>query len=169
LALVKEDDIKPEQIEEVIIGIETVVRHLCEPVSVRHYPRNAIDLQFSIPYNVANAIINKKVSLKDYTDKATRVRSWVDPEVDVDRSDKACTASRIQIRTKDGNLHVKRVDKPKGEYTNPLTMQEITEKFWDCAGFLERPIAKERLKKVLELVTHLEDVVDVREIIRLLI
>jgi 2-methylcitrate dehydratase PrpD len=179
LALVRENDIKPEQIEEVIIGVDVGAMHYCEPISVRHYPRNVIDLQFSIPYNVANAIINGKVGFEHFTEKAlkdrdvlellsTRVRSWVDPEVNFDEVNKACTAARIQIKTKDGKLYVKRVDKPKGDYTNPLTIQKIIDKFWDCAELLAKPIPRQNLKKLLELITDLEKLGDVTSIVRLL-
>jgi len=179
LALVKENDIKPEQIEEVIIGIDAGALHYCEPVNVRHHPRNVVDLQFSIPYNVANVIINRKVSFEHFTENAlerhdvlkflaTKVRSWVDPEVNFDDVNKACTAARIQIRTRDGKLYVKRVDNPKGDHTNPMSMEEITEKFWECAELLARPIDRQNLKKVLELTTNLEKAADVTSIVKLL-
>ena len=179
MALVKENDIKPEQIEEVIIGIDAGALHYCEPVSVRHHPRNVVDLQFSIPYNVANAIINRKVSFEHFTENAlkrhdvlkflaAKVRSWVDPEVNFDDVNKACTAARIQIRTRDGKLYVKRVDNPRGDHTNPMSMEEITEKFWECAELLARPIGRQNLKKVIQVIANLEKVADVTSIVKLL-
>lgn len=179
MALVRENNIKPEQIEEVIIGVDAGAMHYCEPVNVRYHPRNTVDLQFSIPYNVANAIINRRVGFEHFTEEAlkrrdvleflsTRVRSWVDPEVNFDDVNKACTAARVQIKTREGKLYIKRVDKPKGDHTNPLTMQELIEKFWNCAELLAKPIAKEKLEKVLELVINLEKVADVTLIVRLL-
>lgn len=179
MALVKENDITPDQIEEVVVGVDEGALHYCEPVSVRHYPRNEVDLQFSIPYNVVNAIFNRKVSFEDFTEDAlkrrdvldflaTKVRSWVDPEVSFDDINKACTAARIQIKTKDGKLHIKQVNNPKGDHLNPMSMDELTEKFWDCSRLLARPIPRENLEGVLELVTNLEKVNNVTEITRLL-
>ncbi len=179
MALVKENDLKPEQITEVVIGVDTGGMHYCEPVSVRHFPRNAVDLQFSIPYNVANAIINRKVSFEHYTEEAlgrkdvleflaTKVKSWLDPEVCFDDVGKACTAARIQVKTRDGKLYVKRVDHPKGDPTNPMTLDEIIEKFWDCAELLARPIVRENLKAVVDLMAHLEKVENVASVVRLL-
>lgn len=179
MALVKENNLKPEEIAEVTIGVDAGGMHYCEPVSVRHYPRNAVDLQFSIPYNVANVMINRKVSFEHFDEAAlkrkdvleflaTKIKSWVDPEVSFDEVTKACTAARIQVKTRDGKLYVKRVDHPKGDPTNPMTMDELIEKFWDCAGLLAKPIARENLKAVLDLITHLEKVEDVTSIVRLL-
>ena len=179
MALLRENDIRPEQIEEVVIGVDAGAIHYCEPVSVRHYPRNAVDLQFSIPYNVANILINRKVSFEHFDENAlqrkdvldflaTKVRSWVDPEVNFNDINKACTAARIQIRTNDGTLYIKRVDNPKGDHIDPLSKEEIVEKYWDCTKLLARPIEKEKLERVLELVIGLEKVANVTSIIRLL-
>jgi 2-methylcitrate dehydratase PrpD len=179
LALVKENDLKPEDIAEVIIGVDEGGMHYCEPVDVRHHPRNAVDLQFSIPYNVANAIFNRKVSFEHFDEQAlkrkdileflaTKIKSWVDPEVSFDDVNKACTAARIQVKTKDGKLYVKRVDHPKGDPTNPMTFNEITEKFWDCSALLAKPVARENLEKVIDLIAHLEKIEDATSVVRLL-
>ena len=177
MALVTENDIRPDQIEEVIIGVDAGAMHYCEPVSVRHHPRNHIDLQFSIPYNVVNAIFNRSVKFDHFTEEALahkdimdflaqRVRSWVDPEVSFDDINKACTAARIQIKTKDGSLHVKQVNYPKGNPDNPLTRDEIVEKFFDCAELLSKPITKGDLRHVVDAVLNLEKVKDVAQIVK---
>jgi 2-methylcitrate dehydratase PrpD len=179
LALVKENDLKPENIAEVIIGVDAGGMHYCEPVSVRHYPRNAVDLQFSIPYNVANAIINRAVKFEHFEEKAlqrkdvleflaTKIKSWADPEVNFDDINKACTAARIQVRTKDGKVYVKRVDHPKGDPTNPMTFDDIVTKFWDCAELSAKPIDRENLKEVVDLIVRLEKVENVTSVIKLL-
>jgi 2-methylcitrate dehydratase PrpD len=179
LALMKENDIEPDQIEEVILGIDEGALQYVEPVSVKHYPKTTVDLQFSIPYNVANAIVNRKVTFEHYTEKAlerkdvldflaTKVRSWVDPELNFDDVHKGCTAARIQIKTKDGKIYVKRVDKSKGHFTNPMSMDEIIEKFWDCAELSARQIPKKNLNRLIDLITDLENVRDVTSLVSLL-
>lgn len=179
MALVRENDIRPEDIEEVIIGIDNAGIQYCQPESLRHYPRNAVDLQFSIPYNVSNAIIHRKVGFEHYTDEAlknrkvldflaTKVRSWVDPEVCFDALNKSCPAARLQIKTKDGKVYVKRVDHAKGSQHNPMGMKEIIEKFWICTELLAKPIPRENLEKALDLAVNLEKVADVTAIPKLL-
>jgi len=177
---VTEHDIKPEQIEEVVVGVDAGAMHYCEPVSVRHFPRNHIDLQFSIPYNVVNTIFNRKVKFDHFTEEAlkrkdimeflaTKVRSWIDPEVSFDDVNKACTAARIQIKTKDGNRYVEQVNFPKGNPDKPMTREEIIEKFFDCSELLAIPIDKGDLEQVVERVLKLEQLHDVTRIIELLV
>ena len=173
-------DIKPEQIEEVVIGVDAGAMHYCEPTSIRHYPRNHIDLQFSIPYNVVNVIFNRSAKFDHFTDDAlkredimgflaTRVRSWVDPEVSFDDVGKACTAARIQIKIKDGNTYVEQVNYPKGNPDKPMTQDELVEKFFDCSELLAKPIDRADLEQVVDRVLGLEKVADVSRIIKLLV
>jgi len=180
LALVTEHDIKPEQIEEVVVGVDAGALHYCEPVSVRHFPRNHIDLQFSIPYNVVNVIFNRKVKFEHFSEKAlerkdimdflaSRVRSWVDPEVSFDDVNKACTAARIQMKLKDGRTYAKQVNYPKGNPDKPMTKDELIEKFFDCAELLARPIDKGELEQVVDHVLNLEKLKDVTRIVNLLV
>lgn len=179
MALVTEHDIKPDQIEEVVVGVDAGAMHYCEPVEVRHYPRNHIDLQFSIPYNVVNTIFHRNVKFEHFSEGAlerkdimeflaTRVRSWVDPEVTFDDINKACSAARIQIKTKDGNTYVKQVNYPKGNPDNPLTQEEIIQKFFGCSELLAKPIDRGDLEQVVDKVLNLEKLKDVTQIIKLL-
>ena len=180
MALVTEHDIKPDQIEEVVVGVDAGAMHYCEPVSVRHFPRNHIDLQFSIPYNVVNTIFNRKVKFEHFTEEAlkrkdimdflaARVRSWIDPEVSFDDVNKACTAARIQIKTKDGNLYVKQVNYPKGNPDKPMTKEELIDKFFDCSELLAIPIGRDELDRVVDGVLNLEKLDDATRIIRFLV
>ena len=180
MALVTEHNIKPEQIEEVVVGVDAGAMHYCEPVSVRHFPRNHIDLQFSIPYNVVNILFNRKVKFEHFSEKAlerkdimeflaSRVRSWVDPEVSFDDVNKACTAARIQMKMKDGHTYAKQVNYPKGNPDKPMTQNELIEKFFDCSELLAKPIGRADLEQVIELVLNLEKANDVTQIIRLLV
>jgi len=177
---VTKNDITPDQIEEVVVGVDAGALHYCEPAEVRHYPRNHVDLQFSIPYNVVNVIFNRSVKFEHFTEKAlkrkdimdflaSRVRSWVDPEVSFDDINKACTAARIQIKTKDGRNYVEQVNYPKGNPDKPMTQDEIIRKFFDCSELLARPIPRAQLQEVVDLVLGLEKVTDISRIIKLLV
>ena len=52
-----------------------------------------------------------------------------------------------------------RADFGKGSPTNPMSYDEVAEKFLGCAAFAEWPTAKAR--QVIEIVRKLEDVSDV--------
>jgi hypothetical protein len=49
-----------------------------------------------------------------------------------------------------------------------MGMDAISEKFRDCAAHAARPLKKDHVEKIIQLVSRLETVRDVRQVIRLL-
>lgn len=76
--------------------------------------------------------------------------------------------SVVEIETKGGKVYSKRVDYALGSPQNPMSMENVADKFRSCAGYAAKPIAKERLAQAAQMVERLEDVSDVGQIIRLL-
>ena len=70
------------------------------------------------------------------------------------------------LTLKDGRTITGRADFGKGSPTNPMSYDEVAEKFQGCAAFAEWPAAKST--QVIDLVRKLEDVPDVRVLTALL-
>jgi hypothetical protein len=49
-----------------------------------------------------------------------------------------------------------------------MSMDAICEKFRDCASHAARPMRKDNLEKIIQLVSRLETVSDVKQVVRLL-
>jgi len=87
-----------------------------------------------------------------------RIRFYVDPEAEKAGYDKMTTILKITL--KDGRTISGRADFGKGSPTNPMTYDEVAEKFRGGAAFAEWPSAK--ANQVVELVRKLEDIPDLR-------
>ena len=72
----------------------------------------------------------------------------------------------LKITMKDGRTITGRADFGKGSPTNPMSYDEVAEKFQGCAAFAEWPVAK--VTQVVDLIRKLEDVSDVRALTGLL-
>ena len=72
----------------------------------------------------------------------------------------------LKITMKDGRTIAGRADFGKGSPTNPMSYDEVAEKFQGCATFAEWPADK--ASRVVDLVRKLEDVSDVRALTALL-
>jgi len=101
-----------------------------------------------------DAVVNRD----DVKKMVDRVRFYVDPEAEKAGFDKMTTILKITL--KDGQVITGRADFGKGSPTDPMTYEEVAEKFHGCAAFAEWPAAK--AKQVVEMVRKLEDVADVR-------
>ena len=93
-----------------------------------------------------------------------RIRFYVDPEAEKAGYDKMTTILKITL--KDGRRISGRADFGKGSPTNPMSYDEVAEKFRGCAAFAEWDSSK--ANQVIDLVRKLEDVTDVRTLTALL-
>ena len=130
--------------------------------------------QFSIPWALASAIAYRKLEIKHFTEGsvknkrihllANKILTQLDPRLTQAKIEPAI----VEIRMKGGKSYSKRVDYALGSPENPLSIEGIVEKFRNCASYVAKPIAKERLDQVVQMVEGLENVADVGQIIALL-
>lgn len=111
-----------------------------------------------------NKFTDAVVNRPDVQEMVGRVRFYTDPEAEKAGFDKMTTI--LKITMKDGRIITGRADFGKGSPTNPMSYDEVAEKFQGCAAFAEWPVAK--ATQVVDLVRKLEDVSDVRALTGLL-
>jgi 2-methylcitrate dehydratase PrpD len=171
----REHRITAEEVESVAIRASSgAMKALCEPLDIKQNPRTIVDAQFSIPWAVAVVLAYGKVGLDAFTEQAIKDRAIltlsnkVTPKLDESLNKRGVTTAVVEIKTKDGKAYSKRVDNPYGSPENPMSMDAICEKFRDCASHAARPMRKDNMEKVIQLVSRLETVSDVRQVARLL-
>ena len=175
-AIVSEYKIKPEDVQEIIVTChEGNYKVLASPLEVKTRPRNLIDAQFSIPWAVATVITRGKVVMENYTEEAIKSRDILDMagkvkvELDPKPSGKhVVDPGEVKIITKSGEAGYKRMDDALGSPQKPLTFAECAVKFRDCASSAVKKIADKNVDQVVELISGLEKVPDIREIVSLL-
>jgi 2-methylcitrate dehydratase PrpD len=173
-------DLSPDDIESItVIGGTGGVRMLCEPLEIKRRPPLAIAAKHSIPFTAAIMALRGTVTLQDYTDAglhdpavlamADRVFYKSDPGSTAVRGDGPSTsAPSVEIRTKDGRTLSHTPDGSPGDVRYPASQAQLEAKFRDCAGFAAKPIAPAVVEQIIGTIRDLDQVDDVREIIRLL-
>ncbi len=157
LQLVKEHKIKPKDILEVRIkGGTRCIEHTGDPV--KRYPTNKESADHSSYYLTAIAILDRRVGPDQYAPKKLkdpRVREMIDKiKLKADPSlDRFGRAGISEIRTKQGDVYRQRVEYPKGDPRNPMTDQEIEEKFRSMA---EKFMTELQMKEIISTVYELE-------------
>ena len=74
----------------------------------------------------------------------------------------------LEVETLGGKKYSKRVDVLKGSLDDPMTNEELIEKFKDCASHSVKPIQNRNIEKAAETIFNLDKVDDLREIVRLI-
>ncbi|MFC1870469.1 MmgE/PrpD family protein [Chloroflexota bacterium] len=170
LALVKEHDLKPEDI--------AAVRIKAGPREARHtttlskkYPRNAESADHSAFY--ANATVIKE---RAFGPESIEPEKFTDPvildliekiTVEPDPSMAEWSYQGIsEITTKDGRKYTKRVDTPHGFADDPLTDGELEEKF---RGMAAKYMPEEQIKKIFDTVWNAENLDDMGKLMPLMV
>jgi len=168
LALVEENDIKPEDVESVIAYCG---QGAYDRPGAKAKPTNSTAAQFSTAWVLATAIMFHKVEIKHFAEEALKnekvhqLARKVTMQLEPQLTRKEIEPSIVEIRTGKG-VYSKRVNHALGSPENPLN---VVDKFRTCASYAAKPIRKENLDQVVEMVMGLEDMTDVGQIVRLLV
>jgi 2-methylcitrate dehydratase PrpD len=174
LGIVREHNIKPEDIKEIKVFGGEGGQTLSTPLEVKRNPRNAVDSQFSIPWVVAIAFTRGRPSVEHFTDTAIqsedilKISNKINFELDHDLTRHgAAGPGIIKVLTKSGETYSQRVDNPLGSTERPLKFNDCVTKFLDCTSYAINPISKDKAERVVELIEHLDGLDDVTEIIQI--
>lgn len=180
LRLVQENGLAADQVQEIVIHCGRLAQLACEPLALRIKPRTAIDAKFSIPFIVAVAIANRSVRIRDFLPTnladpavlalAERVRLQPDAALDGDDRFRGAglVAAVVEVTTRTGARHSARVEFARGGPADPMSLEEVADKFRDCCQYAARQIPGAQVDRIVELVSRLEDVPDVAELMELL-
>lgn len=137
----------------------------------RHRPKTGLEAKFSMEFSVAVLLVEGKAGLNEFTDAVVqkpavqdmiaRTRFYVDPEFDKPGQSFQATLTAgniIKIHMKDGRLVTGRSGHAKGSPENPMSYDEVSEKFRGNADYAKWP--KQKAESVIEMVKSLETLPD---------
>ena len=179
LQLVREEGISFREVDELRVRInQNVYNVVCEPLAAKRNPSTAREALFSLPYTVACALVRNRVSLEDFTDEAiqdpvvravaNRVTPVVDPEIEKEFG-REMRPAIVEATLRNGKKFSRRVDFVKGHPNNPMTLEEMEEKFKTCLPFAAKPLGGEKAAALVAAIKNLEGMADVSRIAQLLI
>ena len=164
LALVMENDLQPGDIKKITLQlVGTAMPIVAEPASVKRDPKSIVDAQFSMHFGAAAAILRRSAFLDEYrmdlilSAEARDLMQKVDCQHNptLDEVFPAVWPSVAIIETTDGRTLEKRVDYPKGDPNNPLTQEELGDRF----ELLTKDIySEDKRRKIKEIATDFENV-----------
>jgi 2-methylcitrate dehydratase PrpD len=170
LELIRKHDIEPARVKRVSVG----TNHNMPNALIHHQPKDELQAKFSMEFCMAILLLERRAGLQEYTDEVVnradvqsmiaKVDFGVHPEAEAAGFDKMTTI--IEVELTDGKLLKTRADFGKGSPANPMTDDELSDKFRECAswGGLDRA----RTEELLEVLWNIEQVPDVSQLTRLL-
>jgi 2-methylcitrate dehydratase len=171
LDLVIENDLSPDDVAKVRIrSLARAADILADPS--KYDPRSKETADHSLPYVIAAAIAERKVTpaqftpekIMDPTIRAQLRKVEVIADPGIEKVFPALQRVDVEIETADGRTLSRRLDYPKGDPRNPLTDAELDAKFDALAAPVLSEGAAGRLK---DAIRHLEERDSVTELMSL--
>jgi 2-methylcitrate dehydratase len=172
LGIVKDQDLKPEDILEV--HVRTTARGadiLSDPSKYDPHTKETAD--HSLPYVIAAAIAERQVTPLQF-----EMRKIMDPRIreqlhkivvvadpDIEKCFPALQRVIVKITTVNGRSFEKQLDYPKGDPRNPLTDREVEEKFEALSDGL---LTKAAQRCIVDATWNLESFSEITEYMQLL-
>ena len=172
LGLVKKNDLHPDQVAKIQIrSLARAADILSDPSKYDPHTKETAD--HSLPYVIAAALVDRQVTpaqfemskIMDPTIRAQLKKVEVVADPEIEKVFPALQRVVVTITKSDGQSFTQQLDYPKGDPRNPLTDQEIEEKFTALADGVLSPNAQKKLK---EAIWNLEKQSSVSELMALM-
>ncbi len=174
IAMVNENGLRAEHIDLVEIAmLEAGFNLVAEPEEQKRAPRSIVDAQFSMPFGAALAIVRKNAFLDRYCmeeidnpdiqELMKRIRCVRAPELDRYFPQKWPAA--VTITLKDGRQLSTGLEHPKGDPENPLSWDELIEKFIALASAV---LPMNQCREIVTMVRGFDDENEVSNLFELL-
>jgi 2-methylcitrate dehydratase len=168
LELVRENDIKPEEVREIrIITSKRCAEHTGDPV--KKYPKNKETADHSSYFLTAVAVTDREIGPDQFSEdkyKNPKILELIEKITIVGdpNLDRLRPAGISEITTVDGRKFTKRVDYPRGHAKNPMSDEEVIYKFKRMA---QKWMDESEIQLLIEKVYELEKLDDVSELMQL--
>lgn len=152
-----------ETVQEIRVVGGPVQAMLGEPREIKCAPQTAIEAKFSLPFTIACALVRGQVTLEDFDTAAlsdpailqVADKVWFELGEGLGMGD--ATSATLQVRIANGQTFVRSVPIPRGHPSRPMSLEQMTDKFRDCAA---RAKAAPDADRLIETVLDLDGVED---------
>jgi 2-methylcitrate dehydratase len=154
-------DIKYDEIESVTI---TTIARACDILFDPHKyrPESRETADHSLPYCIAAAIVDRKITTQSFSDEKLKdPRIWEvidrikgDASIEFEKMFPAKQPSKVVIKTKNGREFSEYLEYPKGDPREPMTMEDLENKFNGLSSGL---LNSKRQKEIKEMIFNCEE------------
>ncbi len=172
--LMKEYSITPDKVERIDVKVGNLGKRLADNPDSRYTPKKGNDARFSIPFTIACMLETGDVKLANFEpenlpkmyDTAAKVHwEWSEEIANSLTVELGLETAYVKITLKDGTVCEKTTNIPYGHTQNPMTEEDIFNKFRDCSSHSANSVNAD---KIIETVMNLENVDDINDLMKLL-
>jgi 2-methylcitrate dehydratase len=160
LKAVTKNNINFDLIESVTV---TTIARACDILFDPHKyrPESRETADHSLPYCIATALVDKKITTDSFSEKKLKdPRVWEvidkikgEASIEFEKMFPAKQPSKVVIKTKNGNEYSEYLEYPKGDPREPMTIEDLENKFNSLSGKL---LTKKKQRMIKEMIFNCE-------------
>jgi 2-methylcitrate dehydratase PrpD len=143
---------------------------VADPIEKKRHPETIVDAQFSMPFGAAVAVVFGNAGLDQYTTEALHSKDVLDIMACVDcYKDSSLDGlypskwpAEAIIETTDGKTFTSRIEYPKGDPENPLSWEDIQDKFLNMVSTV---YSTKQANNIIGCVVNLEKIENVSSVL----
>lgn len=161
LKIMHDNGLQASDVEKVTIGVLPAgFALIAEPIQLKQNPKSVVDAQFSMPFGAAVAMLFGKAALDEYVleniqssqVKALMEKVFCEKDKRLAEEFPKKWPAWTNILTTGGQTYTAAIDYPKGDPENPLTWDELIDKFNGLTAPLFSP---EKRIEIIDSIQHL--------------
>jgi len=171
LAMYREDGLRANDVEKITCPTaEWMLPIMCEPRDVKLLPETDYHAKFSFPYSLAAALYFGRLGVEAFTDESIRnqqiltLARRVFNVVDRQAPDPSRFKGWVIVETKSGKKFERVVENNWGSESNPLSPDDVRQKFSENASVV---LGDNQIDRLIAAVTRMEAIADVNELVEL--
>ncbi len=164
LKIMSENQIDPDKIEKITIAVlQAGFSLIASPIEEKQNPKTVYEAKFSMPFGASVAILFGKATLDEFCEKnltlpeikklMKKVECVTDP--DLEKLYPSRWTAKAEIRMDSGQTFSSYIEYPKGDPENPLTWDELIEKFNDLSKNI---YSRNKLEELIDQVRKLDEI-----------
>jgi 2-methylcitrate dehydratase PrpD len=170
LRLIREHGIRAGDVKRVRVGTNQNMPNAL----IHHRPQNELQAKFSMEFCMAILLLEGRAGLAEFTDEVVLrpdVQAMIEKidfviDEEAERAGYHKMTTLIDIELADGRTISGRADFGKGSPANPMSYEEVADKFRECAAFARFP--KEKAESVVAMVRDLETLPSIERLMAVL-
>lgn len=170
--LVRSGQVRPDDIKKIsIAGCSDLLPHQCQPLELRAAPAHSIDAKVSIPFLIGKMLRHGGLKIDDFSPEGLKDQAAIDLgmlvewklDASLERGANGYGLGIVEIEHSDGTRVHSEVEYPLGHPDNPLTWDQIVQKFHQCVESSGADLG-DNASRIVRMVEDLENLSGTGEI-----
>jgi 2-methylcitrate dehydratase PrpD len=175
LDIVNQYNVDHKKIDEIILTVGSMAKDApFSPIEEKRRPKLSINAKISLPFVMGVVFAKRRVKIEDFFQEnladpeVLSIAQKVKPKFVPQLPKGMICPGTVEVRMQDGRCLIGKEELPYGHPQNPMSDEELVDKFKDCARYSNKALSQQDMGHLIEKILSIEKVERIEEITKIL-